>query len=261
MKPLLVQVRRAAAAPVLVASLAALASAGAQAQAAVVESANAFGAFDQWVGATIVTAPSSAPGKVEALRPADKGGATAARFEPLPVILGFPDMPLLGSGARQAVSTWGEALNYHGIHARFLLIDGKTQKVLSAPLSTRVKPGQRFKLRITATFNGVAALDQVLGAGWNAERTGQVYPAAGLSVELKAGQAVDLPIGEAQYFMLDGRRSDERLLLSVRHAKAVGEGRSNQPAYRKDNAQGSSFLQLTPKGMFPIIEQVLPGVK
>lgn len=260
MKHLLAQVHRIAA-PALVASLAATASTSVMAQAAVVESANAFGAFDQWVGATIVTAPPVAPGKVESLRPADKGGATVARFEPLPVILGFPDMPLLGSGARQAGSAWGDALNYHGIHARYLLIDGKTQKVSSAPLSTRLKPGQRFKLRVTATFNGVALLDQVLGAGWDAERTGQVYPAAGLSVELKAGQAVDLPVGEAQYFMLDGRQANERLLLSVRHAKAVGEGRNNQPAYRKDNPQGSSFLQLTPKGMFPIIEQVLPGVK
>ena len=260
MKHFLAQIRRAAA-TALIASLAATASASALAQAAVVESTNAFGAFDQWVGATIVTAPEAAPGKVESLRPADKGGARVARFEPLPVILGFPDLPLLGSGARQTSNTWGEALNYHGIHARYLLIDGKTQKVSSAPLSTRLKPGQRFKLRVTATFNGVAALDQVLGTSWDAERTGQVYPAAGMSVEIKAGQAVDLPIGEAQYFILDGRQANERLLLSVRHAKAVGEGRNTQPAYRKDNAQGSSFLQLTPKGLFPIIEQVLPGVK
>lgn len=260
MKSLLAQIRHAAA-HALVAGLAATATTSALAQAAVVESANAFAAFDQWVGATVVTAPAAAPSKVESLRPADKGRATGARFEPLPVIMGFPDMPLLGSGARQAGSAWGEALNYHGIHARYLLIDTKTQKVSSAPLSTRLKPGQRFKLRVTATFNGVAALDQVLGTGWDAERTGQVYPAAGMSVELKASQAVDLPVGEAQYFVLDGRRANDRLLLSVRHTKAVGDGRNTQPAYRKDNAQGSSFLQLTPKGLYPIIEQVLPGVK
>lgn len=260
MKHLSALLRRAAA-PALVASLAATAAAGALAQAAVVESAPAFGAFDQWVGATIVTVPPAAPAKVESLKPADKGGAKVARFEPLPVILGSPELPLLGAGARQTQGTWGGALNYQGVHARFLLIDGKTQKVTSAPLSTKLKPGQRFKLRVTATFDGVAALDQVLGTAWDAERTGQVYPATGMSVEIKAGKTVDLPIGEAQYFMMEGRPATERLVLSVRHAKAVGEGRNTQPAYRKDNAQGSSFLQLTPKGLFPIVEQVLTGLK
>jgi hypothetical protein len=260
MKHLLAQIRSSVA-PTLVASLAAAASASQLAQAAAVESANAFGAFDKWVGATIVTVPAAVPGKVESLKPADKGGASVTRFEPLPVILGLPDLPLLGIGAGQTSGSWGDTFNYHGIHARLLLIDGKTQTVSSAPLSTKLKPGQRFKLRITATFNGVAALDQLLGTAWDAERTGQVYPAPGMSVEVKAGKAVDLPIGAAQYFMLHGRQANERLLLSVRHAKAVGEGRNTQPAYRKDNVQGSSFLQLTPKGLYPIIEQVLPAVK
>jgi sarcosine oxidase gamma subunit len=92
---------------------------------------------------------------------------------------------------------------------------------------------------------------------WNAERTGQVYPDAGMSVELKAGQATVLPIGPNQHFVMKGRPATERLVLQVRHPKATSTTRSDQPAYRQETATGSSYLQLVRNGQFPHIEQVL----
>ena len=239
----------------LLAATAAIAASGtAMAEA---DSAEAFPTFEKWIRVTMAPAPAAVPARIEAVQPADKGSAVAARYEPLPVILGTPDLPLLGAGARQAASAWGHGLNFQGVRVSLLLSDGKGAKPVVAPLSTRLKPGQRFKLRLTSTFDGVAALDQVLGSAWDAERTGQVYPAAGMSVEVKSGKTVDLPIGEAQYFVLRGRPASERLLLSVRHAKAVGDARSTQAAYRSDGAQGSSYLQLVPAGAYPVVEQLL----
>lgn len=222
------------------------------------ESAPALDSFEKWVAVVAVPTPA-APARVETVRPPERGPSSAARFEPMPVILGTPELPLLGAGARQASSAWGQGLNYQGIRVSVLLLDDKGAKPVAVPLSTRLKPGQRFKLRVTSTFDGVAALDQVLGTAWEAERTGQVYPAAGMSVEVKAGKATELPVGDAQYFVLDGRPANERLLLSVRHAKAVGGARSSQPAYRSDNATGSSYLQLSPAGSYPAVEQLLAG--
>jgi len=227
------------------------------AQAPAPESAPAFSTFNQWVETNIVTVPLPAPASVDVQRPAAKGGAAAVRFEPLPVIVGVPELPLLGAGARAAARSWDGGLNYQGVHARFLLINDKTKAVTSVPLSTRLAPGQRFKIRLAATFDGVASLDQILGSAFDAQRSGQVYPGAGLSVEFKADKSVDLPIGENQFFVLDGRPRNERLVLSVRHAKAAGDAKTSQPAYRQESKQGSSYLQLTPRGSYPNIEQVL----
>jgi hypothetical protein len=256
MKPI-ESARRFASRATVIAALCAAASGSAMAQAAVVETAPAFASFDQWVGATIVAVPDVATPHVEPLKPAVKGGATGVKFEPLPVILGVPDLPLLGQGARQAAKLWGTALNYQGVHAQLLQLDAKTQKLAAAPMGAKLKVGAPFKIRVAATFDAVASLDQVLGSTWDAQRTGQVYPQAGLSVELKAGKTMDLPIGEGQFFVLDGRPGNERLILSVRHAKALGSAGTNQPAYRQDGNSGSSYLQMVPKGQYPVVEQVL----
>jgi hypothetical protein len=51
--------------------------------------------------------------------------------------------------------------------------------------------------------------------------------------------------------------ANERLLLKVRHPRALREARSDQPAYRQDGAAASSYLQLVPRGRFPAFEQLV----
>ena len=243
---------------VLVASAAAYAmvASAANAQPAAPESAPAFTSFSAWAQTRIVTATETAPSTIESLKPAIKGGAVAVRFEPLPVINGVPELPLLGVGARNAARFWGGALNYQGLHAQYLLVDQKTRKLKAAPLSTRLAAGQRFKIRLVTTFDGVAAVDQLLGSAFDAQRSGQVYPATGTAVEIKADKAVTLPSGENQFFVLSGQPRNERLVLSVRHAAAASSN-TTQPAYRQETARASSYLQLTPRGSLPIFEQIL----
>lgn len=256
-------VRLAAVAAAIVAATAAatpqLAVAQQQTQPIVVESAPAFETFDKWAGAAVVTVPVPPQhGRAEAVSPALRGGAPAIPFEPMPVVLGLPSLPLLGPGARGAAQGWGEGLNYQGLHAALLLVDAKTGRAAPAPLSTRLKRGQRFRVQLTATFDGIAAIDQVLGPAWQGQRTGQVFPAPGQMVEFKAQQTVTLPLQPGQFFMLGNRPAGERLVVVARHAKAgSAETRSDQPAYRQENSAGSSYLQLVPKGRYPAIEQVL----
>jgi hypothetical protein len=77
-----------------------------------------------------------------------------------------------------------------------------------------------------------------------------------MSVHMHAGETVDLPLEQGRFFVM-GPNANERLLLSVRHAAALGDVRTQQPAYRMDGRGGSSYLQLVPRGNAPAIEQLL----
>ncbi len=219
----------------------------------------AFGALEQWAKAAVVTLPPSdaAAAPVQVARPSAKGGAVARPFEARPVILGAPDLPLLGEGARQASNLWSPALNFQGLYARLLLVDARTRAITPAPLTVRLKPGQRFRIQLMSTFDALASVDQVVGPAWTAQYNGPVYPAAGGPVALKARTALVLPTEAGGYFSVDGRTPGERLLLRVRHAKAEGAVASDQPIYRQDGADRSVFLQLVPRGTQPVIEQLL----
>ena len=247
---------------------ASLTMATAAAQSAPETAPVAFDALAQWAGKLEQPLPQApkTPQLVEpraeepggqAKRPPAKSDRTTAPFEPQPVIIGRPELPLRGPGAGQAAQRWNAQLNYHGLLAQILLQDPRTHQLRPAPMGTQLPRNQPFKIRVTATFDGVTAVDQVLGPDWNAERTGQVYPRPGQSVEVKAGVTVDLPLGEAQYFVMRGRTRQERLLLTLRHASAKGPQRSAQPAYREDDGRGSLYLQLVPPGQYPAIEQLV----
>jgi hypothetical protein len=91
---------------------------------------------------------------------AAKGGMAAVRFEPMPVILGTPELPLMGSGARQASTAWTDGLNYQGLHVSYVLLDAKGRQTGLWPLSKPLPAGQRFRIRITPSFDGVAGIDR-----------------------------------------------------------------------------------------------------
>lgn len=53
------------------------------------------------------------------------------------------------------------------------------------------------------------------------------------------------------------RPANERLVVSVRHPRALDAARSDQPTYRQDSNKGSSYLQLIAQGKFPAVEQLV----
>jgi hypothetical protein len=177
-------------------------------------------------------------------------------YQPWPVVLGQPELPLLGESAAQAGRAWGAQLNYQGVHMRLVTLDAMGRLNPAKAMAQMPKPGERFKLRLTATFEAVAEVGLVLGAPFQSRRAGQVYPAEGMSVQMRAGETVDLPLGANEYFQM-GATVYERLLVNVRHPQANEAQRSKQLTYRLDAANGSSYLQLVPNGQFPAVEQLI----
>ena len=187
----------------------------------------------------------------------DKGGAVPRAFEVRPVILGKPDLPLMGDAARQANTQWSSTLNYQGLYARLLLLEAKSGALTPASLAVPLKPGQRFRIQLLSTFDAAVSVDQLVGQAWTSQHTGQVYPPPGSTVAMKARMPAQLPAAEGDFFVVDGRTPGERLLLRVRPAQAEGGTPSSQPVYRMDQADRSAFLQLVPRGTQPVIEQIL----
>jgi hypothetical protein len=244
------------------AALLALACSAAGAQTTTMQPTSGFivtPVFQQWVATVAPAVPAQAapmqavPASVPVIPWTVAAPAQPAAYQARPVILGQPDLPLVGPSAQHAAQRWDSGLNYQGVHMKLVAL---TNAGLQArPMSGPLLPGERFKIRVTATFEAVAELDKLSGDAWSAQRVGQIYPAAGTSVQLRAGETVDLPLGDA-YFVAAGQ-STERLVLSVRHPRAIGAAASSQPAYRMDGATGSNYLQLTPAGMLPLFEQVI----
>lgn len=214
-------------------------------------------AFNQWITTVIVVVPETPVANVQAVSIAPPAAAAAGTdYQPRPVIVGLPELPLVGAGAAQAARTWGPELNYQGVFMRQVVLDARGAKREVRPMAAHPKPGERFKIRVTATFDAVADVDLVAGGDWGLRRLDQFYPKKGLSVQIKAGETIELPVGPNEYFVAT-RPNSERIVVSVRHPQALGDARSTQPAYRQDGRQGSSYLQLVPKGSYPVVEQLI----
>lgn len=238
------------------AALAASAMAQPVGKSIVAEPVAAFPAFTQWVSSVVTVQPTLAPTTVANVGLALSGPMTQAAYQPLPVILGLPELPLTGAAAAQANRQWLPSFNYQGVHMQQLVLNATGTQLELRPMGTPLRAGERFKIRITPTFEAVAEVDQVVGDVWYGQRTGQVYPQGGMSVLIKAGQSVDLPIDANGYFWMN-RPQNERLVIAVRDPRALNQLRSDQPAYRQDARNGSSYLQLVPQGKFAAVEQLV----
>lgn len=217
---------------------------------------NVFIVFGQWLDS--LSAPTFATQVTEPIAPvsfAVVGNAPATSFEPAPLILGQPDLPLVGQAAAQAATQWNTGLNYQGLRMSYVVVDSTGKRLETRPVARGVGAGERFKIRYTTSFPSVASIDLVTGEVWRGQRIGQAWPQAGMSVQSSAGETVELPVGGGYFVM--GNNPNERYVLTVRHPDAKGPARSEQPVYRQDGARSSSYLQLLPSGKLPAVEQVL----
>lgn len=214
--------------------------------------------FSQWAAAVVAPLPELFNIDLSTLRllqaSATGNNSTATAYQPKPVILGQPELPLLADApVSPGALAWAPTLNYQGMHVKVVVLDARGTGRVVQPLGSPLLPGQRFKLRVTPTFESVANVDRLVGSSWSLQRAGQIYPAAGMSVQMRAGETVDIPMGANEYFVMTN--SADRMVLSVRHPQAQGTAASDQPAYREDGARGTNYLQLVQQGRFPSIEQ------
>jgi hypothetical protein len=221
----------------------------------------AFTALGQWIQSLV--APEPAPPLVQRVESVTWSSipAQGAAYQPLPVVLGQPELPLLRPVAIQPGSIWSPQFNYQGMHVRFVVLDAQGKKHRLRAMSDPPLPGERFKIRVTPTFDAVAEVDLVLGSGWDRQRVGQIWPAQGSSLEIRAGETADLPLAPSEYFVMPAVARQQSLVLSVRHPQAVGPARSDQPAYRQDSSRGSDYLQLVTPNKAPTFEQLIQPVR
>lgn len=239
---------------VICTGLAASAMAQPAAKSVVAEPVAAYPVFNQWVSTVLVAQPEFVPTEVANVSLALASPVVQTAYQPAPVIMGLPELPLTGINPAQA--GWLSSFNYQGVRMQQVVLNAAGTLHALRPMGTPLRAGERFKIRVTATFDAVAEVDQVVGDAWYGQRTGQVYPQPGMSVLIKAGRSVDLPMETNGYFWMN-RPLNERLVVAVRDPRAVNQLRSDQPAYRQDDAIGSSYLQLVAPGTFAALEQLV----
>jgi hypothetical protein len=212
--------------------------------------------FERWLRVLEVVPVPPQPATIVAITPPAQLPAPATPFEPLPVILGEPELPLVGGPSPGASAAWDANLNYQGMQVAYLVSDATGSRLEQRPLSSPPRRGERFKIRVTPTFDAQVRVAVLTGGAWSPSRGPNLVPASTGSVRVAAGRTMDLPAERDHYFMI-GEAGVPRLLLSVHHERADEANRTRQPAYRRDLAGGTTYMQLVPVGSRPAIEQMI----
>lgn len=156
---------------------------------------------------------------------------------------GDPTVPLKVEDGRE---------NYQGVHVALVGFDRAGHLQGFRPLTAGFRNGERFKLRVLPTFEGLLVIENINPRG---ERR-QIYPSASeTALQVKAGTEILVPVAPADYFEFTGVTGDEQLVITLRDPRARESAASAAPVFRKDEANGSNFVQETPPGRYPVIAQ------
>ena len=142
--------------------------------------------------------------------------------------------------------------NYQGIHIAIVAVDKDGKPLGFHSVNQGFRSGQRFRIRVVSTFDGLLAIDNINPSG--VQR--RVYPAkTSQVVSIKAGEEVLLPLDNNQAFQFSGTKGREQLLIVMRHPQAFGDGASRNPVYRRDEQYGSNLVQEVTTSTYPAIFQ------
>lgn len=144
--------------------------------------------------------------------------------------------------------------NYQGLNITVLGFAGDGQFQGVRPLSAKFTNGDRIKLKVLPTFDGLLVVENINPQGLQR----QIYPPrADAVVALKEGVEVLIPLGKDEYFQFAGVSGEEQLLVTIRDPRSLQGGASPAPASREETANGTNFVQETPPGTYPVISQSL----
>lgn len=144
--------------------------------------------------------------------------------------------------------------NYQGVHVALVGFDRAGKVTGLRPLSAGFSTGERFKLKVLPTFDGMLVIENVNPRG---ERKQIFPPDPATVVSVKRGLEVFVPMREDAFFEFTGATGDEQLVVTIRDPRAFGAAASTAVANRKDDAYGSAFVQETAPGTYPVISQAL----
>jgi hypothetical protein len=144
--------------------------------------------------------------------------------------------------------------NYQGAHVAIVGFDRAGQVKGLQPVTAGFRSGDRIKLKVLPTFDALLVIENINPKGVRK----QIYPpSAAEAVSLKAGVEVLVPLGADQFFEFAGVTGDEQLVITLRDPRAFGAAESRVEVSRKDEDNGSSFVQETAPGTYPVIAQSL----
>lgn len=180
----------------------------------------------------------SAPGAA-ALAPAQKSA--------VPIVPNITDSapaaPLVAESGRE---------NYQGVHLALLVLQPDGQMFKVRPISEGFKSGEKFRIRLGATFDGELSLDNINPQG----KRERLYPAnAEQVVKIRNSTPVILPLDKDSYFEFDDVAGEEKLVITLRDPRAQGEAIAQAPVHRQENAQGTGLLQEVATGKYAAIAE------
>lgn len=210
----------------------------------------AFEMFSEWAAKKVfsgMTLPSfmprsaavSAPGSA-VLAPAMKGGVT-------PIIPNVtdkaPSAPLVVQNGKE---------NYQGAVLSLLVLQPDGETLAVRPLSAGFKSGEKFRIRIGATFEGELSFDNINPHG---ERS-RLYPAdVEQIVKIKAGEPVILPLEQDSFFQFDDDAGEEKLVVTLRDPRAQGDAVAQSVVNRQEDKLGTELLQEVAAGKYAAIAE------
>jgi hypothetical protein len=127
-------------------------------------------------------------------------------------------------------------------------------KLTFRPISQGFRTGERIKLHVIATFNGLMMIENI-----NPKRERkQIYPAERTKVvEIQAGKETLIPLGDDQYFEFTKATGEEQLVITLRDPRAEGAAKSTVKVNRKDERYGSQFVQEVKPNTYPSLTEAI----
>ena len=142
--------------------------------------------------------------------------------------------------------------NYQGVLLSLLVLqpDGLTYKV--RPISKGFKSGEKFRIRVGATFAGELSFDNIDPQG----KRSRLYPAhAEQIVKIKSGTPVILPLDKNSFFQFDNVSGEEKLIVTLRDPRALCDTIQKSPVHQHENELGTGLLQEVAEGKFAVIAE------
>jgi len=144
--------------------------------------------------------------------------------------------------------------NFQAVHVALMNFDRAGNALGFAPVTAGFRTGERFKLRVLPTFDGLLVIDNI---NPKSQRK-QIYPAQAENVvKIKAGIEIMIPLGQDEYFEFTGATGDEQLVVTLRDPRAFGAAAATATVTRKDEHNGSNFMQEVTPTTYPVITQAL----
>jgi len=166
---------------------------------------------------------------------------------------GAPENAVPGEPAKRVTVENGRE-NFQGVHVAIVGFDKAGAATGIRPVSAGFRSGDRIKLKVLPTFDGLLVIENINSKG----EKQQIYPPGSSNVvRIKGGEEVLIPLASDEYFEFAGVTGEEQLVITLRDPRSFAGKESTVAPNRKDESNGSSFVQETPAGTYPVISQAL----